>query len=238
VTVRCPCPPTGTPIAPRPCVFIWPAGSGSVSPCSPITADGTPQGADLIDWVRRTEGVGVGEAIRLLDSRSTFTNAWAGHATEYRRAPTAAADWEAPILERTPSERVSEVLRAAWETYTTGQLHLQGVHYLASRRIAVTVLERRTGRPEVGHTCPGRDDLVGALQARGFTDDELVDAGLAGRRLHERRITDFYRQRVLIPIRSADGQITGLVGRNVGDTRYSKYKLAPHPSLRQVGQRG
>ena len=48
--------------------------------CSPITADGTPQGADVIDWVRRTEGVGIGEAIRLLDSSATFTNAWAGTA--------------------------------------------------------------------------------------------------------------------------------------------------------------
>jgi DNA primase len=231
VTVRCPMPTHGHPDRTPSLRLHLTSGIWFCFACSPLTADGTPQGADVIDWVRRTERVGIGDAIRLLDSGATFTNAWAGHASDYRRPATTAAEWETPDLERTPAQRVSEALQAAWAVYTSGPLHQRGVHYLASRWIAVTVLERRTGRPEVGHTYPGRDDLVGALQVRGFTSDELVDAGLASRRLGERRTTDFYRQRALIPIRSIDGQIAGIVGRNVGDPRYPKYKNPPRTHL-------
>jgi DNA primase len=170
--------------------------------CSPIASDGTPQGADVIDWVRRTEGVSVSEAIRLLHSGAAFTNAWAGHADRYR--PTASAiEWEAPVLERTRPERVAEALRAAWAYYTSPSLQLRGGEYLAARGINVGILEEHTGRPGVGHTGPERDGLVRALQACGFTDDELIDAGLASRRRNESTLTDFYRQRVLIPLTPA-----------------------------------
>jgi DNA primase catalytic core len=194
--------------------------------CSPIASDGTPQGADVIDWVRRTEGVSVSEAIRLLDSGATFTNAWAGHVENYR--PTATGtEWELPVLERTRPERVAEALRAAWTHYTASPLHLHGSNYLAGRGIDVSILEEHTGRPGVGHTGPERDGLVRALEARGFTDDELLDAGLASRRMSEKTLIDFYRQRVLIPLRSANGQIAGFIGRNIGDSRYPKYKNPP-----------
>ena len=227
VTVRCPMPTHGHPDRTPSMRLHLATGIWFCFACSPLTADGTPQGADVIDWVRRTDGVGIRDAIRLLDSGATFTNAWAGHTADYRRPAAMAAEWEAPNLERTPPQRVLEALQAAWAVYTSGPLHQRGVHYLASRWIPVTVLERRTGRPEVGYTCPGRDGLVGALQARGFTTDELVDAGLASRRLGERRTIDFYRLRVLIPVRSADGQIVGIIGRNVGDPGYPKYKNPP-----------
>ena len=49
-------------------------------------------------------------------------------------------------------------------------------------------------------------------------------------------VTDFYRQRVLIPVRDDDGHVCGLVGRNVGDERWPKYKNPPSIRLRQVDQ--
>src|SRR5262249_9358290 len=78
---------------------------------------------------------------------------------------------------------------------------------------------------------PGRDGLVRALRARGFTDDELLDAGLGSRRLGETTVTDFYRQRVVIPLRRTDRQSAGFIGRNVGDSRYPKYKNPPRTHL-------
>jgi DNA primase len=198
--------------------------------CSPIASDGTPQGADVIDWVRHTEGVSVYDAIRLLDSGSTFTNAWAGRSERY--GPTGpTTEWEGPTLERTGPERVAEALYGAWAHYSSSPLHHGGAGYLAARGIDIGILEGHTGRPEVGHTSPQRDGLVRALRARGFTDDELVDAGLASRRAGDKAVTDFYRQRVLIPLRGIDGQIAGFVGRNIGDSRYPKYKNPPHTHL-------
>lgn len=88
-------------------------------------------------------------------------------------------------------------------------------------------LEERTGRREVGHTPAVPDGLVGRLGRLGFSADELVDAGLAHRTSAGSWLADYYRQRVLIPVRDADGQISGFIGRNVGDSRWPKYKNPP-----------
>ena len=90
----------------------------------------------------------------------------------------------------------------------------------------MAVLEAHTGRYEVGHSPSNPADLVTAMRTDGFTHDELVDAGLAHRYANG-RITDFYRQRVLIPIRDQQSRICGFVGRNVGDDRWPKYKNPP-----------
>ena len=72
----------------------------------------------------------------------------------------------------------------------------------------------------------GRDGLVTAMGVRGFATDELVDAGLAHRGANG-RLTDFYCQRALIPIRDEESRVCGFVGRNIGDDRWPKYKNPP-----------
>ncbi|MGH3262901.1 MAG: CHC2 zinc finger domain-containing protein, partial [Trebonia sp.] len=194
---------------------------------------------DVIQWVRDAEGVGVAQAIRVLDSGAPIANAWAGrnaagHAflPASGTGPTAqhaelVGQAELPDLDRTPPERVYAALAAAWSYYSWRPLHTRGVAYLTERGIDIGILETHIGRSEVGHTPAKADGLVGALRARGFTDDELVDAGLARRRLGSDPISDFYRQRVLIPVRDNNGLVCGFVGRNVGDVRWPKYKNPP-----------
>ena len=68
---------------------------------------------------------------------------------------------------------------------------------------------------------------MGALRSSGFGDDELIDAGLA-QRYGDGPVTDFYRQRVLIPIRDDHDSVAGIIGRNIGDQqRWAKYKNPP-----------
>jgi DNA primase len=66
------------------------------------------------------------------------------------------------------------------------------------------------------------------MRRRGFNDDELVDAGVAHRRPGDGHLTDFYRNRVLIPVRDQEDMLAGFIGRNVGDARWPKYKNPPH----------
>jgi DNA primase len=159
-------------------------------------------------------------------------------ATTTAATPTAAATTavaasgraEPPDLARTPVERVHAALAAAWAYYTLGTLHRRGVDYLAGRGIDITTVEHHTARAETGHTPARSDGLVAALRSRGFTDDELVDAGLASRH-PDRPLRDFYRQRVLIPLRNNDNQVCGFAGRNVGDDRYPKYLNPPRTAI-------
>ncbi len=191
---------------------------------------------DVVEWVCRTEGVDWREAIRILDARQPLTNAWAGMAASgggrsqaipaAKPGPVGAT--EAPDLSRTPPERVYAALAAAWGYYSCPPLHQCGLEYLKTRGIDATVLETHTGRTEVGHTPAKGGALVTALRSKGFTNDELVDSGLAHRRLGCGPLGDFYRQRVLIPVRDGQGRIAGFIGRNVGDQqRFAKYKNPP-----------
>jgi DNA primase len=192
---------------------------------------------DVIEWVRRTEGVGVVEAIRILDSGAPLTDAWADtpHGAEgtHHRA-VQSGNSEAPDRDRTTPYQVRAALDAAWNVYALGEHHDAGVEYLATRGIDVEVLERFTGRREVGHTGHrGPRELVATLRARGFTDDELVDAGLARRNKTTGTVTDFYRDRVLVPIRDPDGRMCAFIGRYMGegDGDWGKYANPSHTAV-------
>jgi DNA primase len=187
---------------------------------------------DVVQWVSDAERANVIEAIRLLDSGAPFSNTWAGAgAASWPRntepATQAARANELPDLDRTPSDRVRAALRAAWGYYTGQTFHAQGAEYLAKRGIDVAVLEAHTGRAEVGCTPAMHNGLVTALRARGFTNDDLVDAGVAHRPLDADSVSDYYRQRVLIPLRDPSGELCAIIGRNVGDVRWPKYKNPP-----------
>jgi hypothetical protein len=201
--------------------------------CSPTHPDGSPMAGDVVDWVTQTEQVGWRAAIEILDSGRLLTNAWAGAPGDARRQIGAAAGptstSEPPDLARTPSYRVQASLEMAWMFYTASERHQRGSAYLAQRGVHdVGLLERHTGRFEVGHTPDQPAGLVDWMRRCGFADDVLVDAGLAHRRPGDRHLTDFYRNRVLIPVRDQEDRLVGFIGRNVGDARWAKYKNPPH----------
>ena len=135
--------------------------------------------------------------------------------------------FEHPEASRTPASRVLAALAAAWRHYTSRELHYSGAQYLFSRGIDVRVLERHVGRFEVGHTPGTATGLVSVLRQQGFSGDELVDAGLAARRTADGMLFDYYRQRVLVPVRDQEGRVCGIIGRNIGDDRWPKYKNPP-----------
>lgn len=199
--------------------------------CTPSKPGGGLRGGDVIDWVRQTEQVSDWrDVIRILDSGQTLSNAWVNG--EFRSRPVrAVGESELPDLSRSSACDVQEAVKAAWEFYQAPPLHELGRRYLAGRRIDIRLLERFNGRTEVGHTPNHPSGLVNHLRSQGISDDLLVDAALAHRRLGEKRLTDFYRERVLVPVRSTRGPVVGLVGRNVGDVRWPKYKNPPGTAI-------
>jgi DNA primase len=185
---------------------------------------------DVVEWVRQTERVGWREAIRLLDQGGPLKNAGPSAGDERRDATYRASRGghvDYPEPSRTPANRVFAALAAAWRHYTCPQLHYSGAQYLFRRGIDVRVLERHVGRCEVGHTPGTGAGVVALLRQQGFSSDELVDAGLATRRTEDGMLFDYYRQRVLLPVRDRDGRVCGMVGRNIGDERWPKYKNPP-----------
>jgi DNA primase len=186
---------------------------------------------DVVQWVEQTEQVSWRQAIEILDSRQPLTNSWSGATnTEPYCQPLPAGAAELPRLDRTPPGQIHQALDAAWQHCTTGPLNARAVAYLAGRGIDVTALEGYTGRREAGHTPKYGPGIARRLLTDGFAPDELVDSGLA-HRYPDGRITDFYRDRVLVPIRDDEGRVAGLVGRNVGAPSWPKYKNPPRTAV-------
>ena len=193
---------------------------------------------DVVQWARDTEGLGVLAAVQALNAGGTLHNTWAGCAVVpqapglRRQVGTAGATQsDQPDLGRTPLPRVLAALKAAWAYYTVSPLNSRGAGYLANRGIDVRVLETFTGRAEVGHTPDDPCGAISALRARGFAPDELVDAGLAHRHALTGALRDFYRQRVLVPVRDDLWQVVGIIGRNVGHASTAKYKNPPRTAV-------
>ena len=173
---------------------------------------------DVIEWVRSIYRVSVSEAVGMLDAGGSFPPILSRSTglpnTRANARPVSAA--ELPDLNRTSAERVREALAEAWSYYSYARLHDEGFNYLQSRGIFVVGLEAELGRPVVGHT-PHKspDQLIARLKEKGFTDDELVDAGLA-RRAPGRPMIDAFRDRVVVPVRDGTGDVIGFIGRYDG----------------------
>ena len=69
----------------------------------------------------------------------------------------------------------------------------------------------------LGATPPRSDGATRHLREMGFTDDELVRAGISVRR--DGRVYDMFRQRAIFPIIDAQGRVLGFGGRALGDVK-------------------
>ena len=228
VTVRCPLPSHGHPDRTPSMRLHLERDLWWCFACSPTDLDGTPKAGDVIEWVRQAENVDWRTAIDTLDSGRPVANAWAGTAFSRPDRNAALGQAELPDLTRTPVDRIQSALEAAWTFYTARPFHAQGVCYLAHRGIDVDILERHNRRYETGHTPDTSSGLIEWMRQKGFVNDELVDAGLARRRIGDNYVSDFYRHRVLIPVRDRKERLAGFIGRNIGDTCWPKYTNPPH----------
>ena len=182
---------------------------------------GCGAGGDVVQWVRDIYDVDTRTALSLLDEQpDAFPAAPAG--TSPRREVRRHDRSDAPDLQRTSPARVREALAAAWRYYTLPRLAEKAVAYLSERGIDVDGLG-----DVAGHTPYNPDQLIAQLRKRGFSDDELVDAGLARRREGE-ATADFFQHRVMLAVRDDDGAVIGLIGRTtLTNSRAPKYLNSP-----------
>ena len=162
---------------------------------------GCGEGGDVISFVQKTEHLAFTEAVqRLADKigmelRLEEGSRQGDDATTGRRA------------------RLVEAHRVAQEYYADQLLTSQGARtgrdFLRARGFdsaAATVFG-------VGYAPRGGEDLVRHLRAKGFQDDEVAAAGLAGR--GSRGLYDRFRGRLVWPIRDITGDCVGFGARRL-----------------------
>ncbi len=166
-------------------------------------------GGDVISFVMREQGLEFGEALRLLADQAGVTlPSFQGSDTRkderdrLHAANEAAARFFHDSLLKSPAGESAR-------------------HYLQGRGfVAATVAEF-----QLGYSPSGREALKQHLAERGFTDKELVEAGLI-LETEGGRTRDRFYNRLMFPIRDTRGNTTGFGARALDDSM-PKYTNSP-----------
>jgi len=209
------------------------AGGGSLKGLCPFHDEKTPsfnvtparglfycfscaEGGDVIKFVQKIDGLSFVEAVERLAGR-------AGLELRYEQGGYV------PGQEQSQRRRLIDAHRAAAEFYADRLGHADAGHarkFLSERGFELTDAERFG----VGYSPKAWEDLTRHLRGRGFTDGELITAGLA--REGSRGPRDRFRGRLMWPIRDLSGDVIAFGARKLDpDDDGPKYLNTPETSL-------
>ena len=171
---------------------------------------GCGEGGDAFRFVQLTEGVEFTGALEYLADRYGVQLEVVEEdpaAAERRRA----RDRLLELLERTAAWYV----RVLWEAKEADPARA----HLASRGLEEGLLREF----RVGYAPSAWDRLLLASRRAGFSDRELVAAGLASRARGKGRTYDRFRRRIMFPLCDARGRVLGFGARAVGERQQPRY---------------
>ncbi|RNL86114.1 DNA primase [Halostreptopolyspora alba] len=181
---------------------------------------GCGEGGDVITFIQRIEHLSFTEAVEHLAQQAGVRLRY-----EQGRAPSAGDQGQ--------RQRLVEAHRAAAEFYAEQLLSPEA---LPARRF---LSERGFTRADaeqfgVGFAPPGWEALTAHLRQKGFTDKEIVTAGLAGQ--GRRGAYDKFRNRLLWPVREVTGEVVGFGARKLDpDGDGPKYLNTPETPIFKKG---
>jgi DNA primase len=174
-------------------------------------------GGDVFAFVERRDGVGFADAVEILADRYGIT-------LHYE---------EGSGGQRRQGSQRSRLLQVNEETQKFFTQHLMSKEGLAARQ---EIGRRNFTKAQaeyfgVGYAPRGWNNLTNYLASKGFTQKEMVDAGVA--RQGSRGVYDYFRGRVTWPIRDTSGRTLGFGARKLydDDTIEAKYINTPDTQL-------
>ncbi len=156
------------------------------------------EGGDIFSFVMKTRNMGFRDALHVL------------------------ADQAGVTVEETPREGPSLAgqyyeMNAAAATYFQSMLAAPAGTstraYLEGRALTAATIDRFG----LGYAPDTRDALCARLRTAGYADDAIVAAGLATAPEDGGPIRDYFRGRVIFPIRDEKGRVLGFGGRVLGE---------------------
>ncbi len=175
---------------------------------------GCGQGGDIFTFMMKTQGLDFRGALEKLAGR-------AGVELKPRNESAAAED--------RARERLKELCAAAATFYAnllrTNPGAAAARAYAEKRGITPATIETF----EIGYAPDSFDILGNYLLGRGYSSQELIDAGVVAERESGGHY-DRFRNRLLFPIRDAKGAVVGFGGRSLGDST-PKYLNSPQSAV-------
>src|SRR2546423_2147980 len=165
---------------------------------------GCSESGDVFTFLQKIDGLTPAEALRVLAEGAGVKLTRRRHPAEQEREKRLfAANDTAHFYFRQAlrgTERGKEVAR-----------------YLAGRGILPETVEKFG----LGYAPDSWDGLIGYLKKEGYTDEEVVAAGLVGRT--DRGVFDWFRDRLVVPIKDGRGRIIAFGGRAMRPDQRGKY---------------
>ena len=166
---------------------------------------GCHAGGTVIQFIMDMEHLTFIEAVKLLAERA------------HMEMPEEKNDREL-MRQRARRERLYAANKAAARFYCEQLLGPEGKpgRDYAQKRGLVKDIILRFG---IGYAPEGWDNLMKHLVAQGFSEQELLDAGLLVKNPNSGRVYDAYRNRLIYPIQGVGGQVLGFGGRVLDDSK-------------------
>ena len=174
---------------------------------------GCGEGGDMISFIEKMEGLDFRGALELLARRAGVelrakkgeSQEAAKHKARLLKAHELAVNFFQASLVRNP----------------------KALEYVIKQR----GLNRQTVKDfQIGYAPDSWDGLSNVLQKNGFTQRELIDAGLAGQKEGRSTVYDHFRGRIMFTICDRDGRPVGFTGRVLDDS-VPKYLNTPQTML-------
>ncbi|RSX53059.1 DNA primase [Bifidobacterium goeldii] len=215
-------------------VTLKPSGTGTFVGLCPFHDEKTPSfsvrptlgvwhcfgcglGGDVFGYVEHQENIDFREAVELLADKYHIEL----HYDKDVKRPEHAGSKRARLLE------ANEEAQRFFMSQIMTKEALAARKLLGGRNFSKADCERFG----CGYAPQGWDNLVRYLAGKGFTQQEMLDAGLA--RQGQRGIYDYFRGRVTWPIRDSTGRTLGFGARKLydDDTIQAKYINTPDTQL-------
>jgi DNA primase len=184
---------------------------------------GCGAGGNLFTFLMKMEGLTFPEAVRSLSQRIGLVLAESSN----------------PNPEVRQKSRLRSLLQLAAQQFQeqlrTDARAAKARAYLAERGISEATIEAFG----LGCALAGWDSLMTPLVRKGWTAQELMDAGLIVRRNDNSGYYDRFRDRVIFPIRDLRGQVVGFGARALPDgnnVSQPKYLNSPETALYSKGR--
>ncbi|MBX5452155.1 MAG: DNA primase [Thermogemmatispora sp.] len=180
---------------------------------------GCHESGDIFTFVQKSQGLDFPEALRYLAEK-------AGISLEGQPSYDGTQQRELAAQR----ERLRQLNEDAQLWFHQALLRLreaaQARAYLQSRGLtAETVIDFG-----LGYAPDSRDALCRYLLAQGYSEQELIQGGLAREPEDGQGLYDYFRNRIIFPIRDLRGQVIGFGGRTLGDGQ-PKYLNTPQTLL-------
>ncbi len=166
---------------------------------------GCGAGGDVITFIMKIENLVFTEAVNLLAQRAGI------EVPKYDSADSRLAQRKT---------RIYEMNRLAANFYYKNLISgsdKSGLRYFAERKLSPAAIKKYG----LGYASDSWDELTNMLRSKGYSEEEIIDAWLAGRS-KKGKLFDMFRKRVMFPIVDLRGNVIGFGGR-VLDGSQPKY---------------